>query len=94
MINATLLLDGRILMLDGLSGSSFSATIVSSTFILIFTIFGLDLFPHWSIATIFTFSSIGEYLCIENLPFLAWIVSPSISMNILLDLSLTVPSRV
>ena len=91
MINATLFLLDLDLINEGFNCSSLSATIVSLTSTVTFTIFGLDLLPHWSIATIFNCSSIGLNLGIENLPFFTAIVSPSTWTNNFLDLSITLP---
>ena len=60
MINATLLLEDLDLILEGLSGSNFSVTIVSLISIFSFTILGSDLLPHWSIASIDICLSTGE----------------------------------
>ena len=70
MIIAIFSFEDFVLIFDGFNGSKFSATTVSSILILILTILGFDLLPHWSIATILTCSSTGEYLLALNFPFL------------------------
>ena len=77
---------------DGFKVSILFTIVVSFWSIIILTIFGSDLLPHWSVAIIDICSSTGLNLLILNLPLLTWIFLPSTCINTLFDLSETFPS--